>query len=124
MIRVDGLAWKRAMQGMHRGDAGPFIQRNRIEGEYSVMEFFDGEEVVGRATTHDLFDGATFPWDQVHELAVEWRDATAYIYIPTQEEYELWNDMESEQNRDVSSEEIAKREGRVFAPPVRKGPIT
>ena len=45
--KTNEVGWKKFMEGMNRGDAGPFKQRNRMDGDHSIREYFDGEKVKG-----------------------------------------------------------------------------
>jgi len=107
------------MEGLARGDVGPFEQNTEMRDGVSYRDYYDGKALVMRMTTFDK-GGTIFNAKQVFEIDESVIAKTSYIYIPTDDEYELWDEMNWEQNRDVASEEIAKKEGRIFVPPVRK----
>jgi len=106
-VRLEG--WKRALEGQRRGDVGPFRQQNRVEGKHGIREYFDGKTVVMRMC---VFESETekpgYLCDRSFEVSKSIVDATDYIYVPTDEDIEVWG----ESDLDIVAE-IAKREPRI-----------
>jgi len=112
MVDVNSKQWKQFMEGMARGDIAQYKQVNSTEDELSIREYYDGDIVVARMTTHDELQSikGSFECFQIFEVEEELLKKVEYIYIPTDEEWEGWDERSTLENRDVVSEEIAKRE--------------
>jgi len=101
MIVVSENRWKQFCEGMRRGDVGPFTQENIKFDENVLRAYYDGDSIVALMSVENKEWSFYINQDII--------DATKYIYIPTQEEWELWNDPYNDDEYDVEAI-IASRE--------------
>jgi len=117
MIKIDLIQWKQCMEGMSRGDIPSFIQMNRQDGDNSIREYFDGDTVVMRMTVYAAnTDAPGYENKRLFEAIKDILQKVSYIYIPTEEEYEQWDERDFQENWSVAAYEIAKQEGRSVKP--------
>ncbi len=98
METVSIQQWKQAKEGIRRGDYTFPLQINYVDtiGK-SIQTYIMNDGIVMRMTsTSDI---------KVFELHQNIIDATSYIYIPSDQDYEDWD----EQGLDIE-QEIANRE--------------
>lgn len=113
MLRLDRYQWKQAVEGIARGDIGPFEWRNRSEGADSFREYLDGTKVVLRMRVIEcLTEREGHACDREFEGEAWVIAATEGIYIPTDEEYEEWDEFELVTNEPQAARRIAEKEGR------------
>lgn len=104
MKKVSIEEWKKAIEGIMRKDIGPFVQNNSFDGVHSFREYLEGETVVMRLTTHDHGKPCDCP-QQTFEVEEELLGKVAYIFIPTQNQLDEWDEPE---NGTDSVQEAAK----------------
>lgn len=122
MREVGVTEWKQFMEGLVRGLLPELKQKNRKDGDDLIREYRQKGRLAARMR---VIGGEVKPsaeCERIFELKPSFISLTKHIYIPTQEEYEQWGDEENETNLDVTSREIAKREGREWFPP-KRGPL-
>ena len=84
------LQWKRAMQ-YHR--LASFIQKNRIEGQNGIREYFDGEDVVMRMTViGSETDIPGYECERKFEIDPDILEKTKDVWIMSDEQWEEWTD--------------------------------
>ena len=107
MVEATSEEWKKVVEGMRRGDVGPFTQNNRPDGADEYREYFDEDNdlVACMKVIECNTDKPGQECDREFMIQLPIIEATSYIYIPTGEEIDEWD----EQGLDVG-EEIAKRE--------------
>ncbi len=99
MNEVDELVWLRFVEGLQRGDLGPFIQQNTAHGENCCRMYLDGENVVGRMRVYGgNADKPSHECARTFELTQSAIDATSHIHMPTQEE---WNELHDREALDL-----------------------
>ena len=93
MIDVDFVGWKRFIEGRRRGDIGPYQRRNYAKGADCFVEFINRNTVVARMTVYDSnTDKPSADCERKYEVTKKIRDKTSGIYIPTDEQWEKWDE--------------------------------
>lgn len=117
MVEITERQWKQFCEGMRREIIGPFVQQNIIEGDNSVRQYIENGAEVARMVVCD-HNGTDNPITSRHifKAQLHLTEAVAFIYIPTDEEYEEWDDRVTLENWDVVGYEIALREGKDVTP--------
>jgi len=93
MQTVTEHQWKQLMEGMRRRDVGPFVQKNLVRGSDRFRRYYDGRKVVASMRVIDaLGPKPGHENERVFKIDSELIEATAYIFIPTQEQLDEWDD--------------------------------
>lgn len=88
--------WKQFMEGRRRGDVGPYVWSLRTAGTNRWREFHDGP--VRRAWMRSIGAAVDDPSANTHATTREYNvhpqdlNATAHIYIPSDQDIEDWGD--------------------------------
>jgi hypothetical protein len=99
MVTANLYSWKQVKEGLRRGDIGPLIQTNEFIVNISVQGYRADNEIQMCMVTDA--DGT-----QTFLVTQPILDSASYIYIPTDEEVDEWEEL----GLDIT-QEIAKREG-------------
>jgi len=78
---VTPIEWEKFMEGIRRREIGPYVQTNEVDTLVASMKVVDA---LGPKPGHE--NKRVF---MVDKALVE---ATAYIFIPTQEQLDEWDD--------------------------------
>ena len=97
MIKSTFLQWKKAKEGISRNIFEIPIQCNYFTGKNSVQTYFNSDGIIFRMTSNSN--------TIIFEIDEEIINLTSFIYIPTEEDYDEWEEL----GKDIV-EEIKKRE--------------
>ena len=94
MLRsAEFIDWKRFNEGRRRGIIGPFRSTHGIDGADCLICFYDDSVLVARMRVCDSnTEKLSIECERVFEIDDALIFATQHIYVPTQEEWEQWND--------------------------------
>lgn len=96
MATATFLEWKQFVEGLRRGDVGPYEWRMRTAGINRFREYFDGPtrrawmRVDGAAQNNP--NANTMATNRQYDIHPQDISATAYIYVPTSEDLEDWDE--------------------------------
>jgi hypothetical protein len=113
MKEVDLYTWKQFMEGQAREIITDLTQQNNHDEETntSFREYYFNKVVVARLTTNENDGSQKLEVDESLMKKVE------FIYIPTDEEYEQWDEEDFETNTPIAQIRIAEKEGREWVDP-------
>ena len=112
MKKVNRLIWKKFMEGLARKTVGPFRQLNSFKDRCSYRDYYDGDSIVARMSTHDDGYKCLHDCNQYFEIEKDIVELVYPHYIPTDEEYDEWDHEELTTNRPIASEKIKEIEER------------
>lgn len=93
MENASEVQWKKFVEGVRRGCVGPFVQSNIVEGTDCCRVYtLDSKPVACMRVCDSNSEKLSYECKRTFEILQELIDATANIYIPTQEEYDAWDD--------------------------------
>jgi len=85
--------WKQFMEGLRRGDVGPYTQTQRTSGTDRYREYRDGSAlkawlcVEGGSTGNDA---GALPY--VFDINLSDLSTTSYIYVPSNQDLDDWEE--------------------------------
>ena len=95
MIDISLYQWKQVTEGLARGVIGPFGWKNVPLNGDSLRCYLDGETVVAEMRIADCnTDKPSYECNRTYKADQALLDATAFIYIPTDEDYQIWDDLD------------------------------
>jgi hypothetical protein len=90
---VTSTQWEQFIEGMRRRDIGPFVQLNEIEDNDRFRLYYDDDTLVASMKVVDaLGPKPGHENERVFKIDKTLVEATAYIFIPTQEQWDEWDD--------------------------------
>ena len=93
MIEVDFRGWKQLIEGMRRRSVVRYEQRNRVDGDDCIREYLNQEKVVARLTVYKSnTDALGSECERKYELSPAIIEQVKNIFIPTQEQWDEWDD--------------------------------
>ncbi len=105
MIEATDIQWKQMMEGFARGDIPPYSMKLDLVDNIRYKTLWVDNQVKAAVSVN--LDTKIVESCDIDESYIA---ATSYIYIPTPEEVEEWDDLEQELNYDVTTEKIAEKE--------------
>ncbi len=83
------------MEGMRRGDVGPFEWVNSVRGKDCIREYRDdsGRAVARMVVADSNTDKPSYECERAYLVRSDLLERCAYIYIPSQAEWDAWDDL-------------------------------
>lgn len=107
MIQITEYQWKQLIEGGYRQpDPSVYFWILRVDGENLIREYEFNGQIIARMTV--LKGNTDMPGqdcERIFESLQQYLDATSWIYVPSDEDIESWNDA----GLDIA-EQIALRE--------------
>jgi len=103
---VTPVQWEQFMEGMRRRDIGPYVQTNETEDSNRFRLYSDGDTLVASMKVVDALGPK--PGNENERVFMVDKglvEATAHIFIPTQEQLDKWDDAYNDMDSTV---EMAK----------------
>ena len=113
MIEVNERQWKQICEGISRGDL-KVTQENQTHGPDCLRIYYEGDRMVACMCVHGSNgDGLAHELQRTFMATEDVLSKVSYIYIPTQEEADLWLSEDEDEEGNALYDwdaEIAKRE--------------
>ena len=107
MVEVSLNEWKQFTEGLSRKRFGPFTQHNVVNGPDCFRIYKDGEEIVASMKVEESnTDRLGQECIRVFYIKEELLELIRDIYIPTQEDWDEWDEF-----RDEDDEEWLREKG-------------
>ena len=102
LVKIDQDGWKRIVEGITRGDIGPFEWQNHVEGTDCYRRYLqDGEVVAVMLVIDSNTEKLGCDCERVFEARQDLVDATAYIYVPTDADWEEFDELNEDPEFDA-----------------------
>ena len=93
LIDCNYLDWEKFCEGIRRRDVGPFTRKNKTVDKDSFVEFWKDDELVACMCVYDSnTDKPGTECTRQFQIKEELLNTISYIYIPTDEQWQEWDD--------------------------------